>query len=457
MGVWIRARAWVFVGWLGGSLVARRFLPQSISRRALSRVAVSRLVRECARRVAEVCPPTDGSNGNMTEEKAELSSEERSDNAKALANEAFKAGDYKLAIKKYGFALKHAERAEEGLRKPDSLQTNRTATVLANRCMAHMALDDLDAALMDAAAAVKAAPGWPKAHFRHGTVLMKKGSHTKAYAAFKQGWHLDTSNEELTKACQQAHQAMMGFKLQDKVMSQEELFKMRSGKLEEQWQEKTEKQKALLNGGVGSAPLMAAAPGAPVADQSYREEALKRTAKMANPRMEEDIAAREKAARDLAAERAAEAEAAAKTTEAATATAPAKPAPAAASDAAMRTTPATAAAIDVVDPPAAATEAPSSSSTAPPEYAFSRTAAGEDGEEEEQLVLSVRTPLVSTMKELDLSVGADGVELTTLDASVYAPLVLTLPAPVDANRARAKFDKKARVLTVKLPIVGVVV
>ena len=31
----------------------------------------------------------------------------------------------------------------------------------------------------------------------------------KAYSAFKQGWHLDMSNAELTKACQDAHEAMI--------------------------------------------------------------------------------------------------------------------------------------------------------------------------------------------------------------------------------------------------------
>ena len=39
---------------------------------------------------------------------------------------------------------------------------------------------------------------------------MRRKAFTQAYGAFKRGWHLDTSNKELTQACQQAHQAMCG-------------------------------------------------------------------------------------------------------------------------------------------------------------------------------------------------------------------------------------------------------
>ena len=84
--------------------------------------------------------------------------------------------------------------------------------------------------------------------------------------------------------------------------------------------------------------------------------------------------------------------------------------------------------------------------------------AGREEEEEEELVLTVQAPRVATMKELELSVGPDALELSALDPGLHAPLHLTLPATVDSERARAKFDKRARVLTVRLPIlVGVVV
>ena len=37
---------------------------------------------------------------------------------------------------------------------------------------------------------------------------MHRKDFTKADAAFKQGWHLDTKNEELTEACREALEAM---------------------------------------------------------------------------------------------------------------------------------------------------------------------------------------------------------------------------------------------------------
>ena len=82
---------------------------------------------------------------------------------------------------------------------------------------------------------------------------------------------------------------------------------------------------------------------------------------------------------------------------------------------------------------------------------------GAAAEAEEQLVLTVQASRVATIKDLELSVGPDAIELSALDADLHTPLHLTLPATVDSERARAKFDKRARVLTVRLPIVGVVV
>ena len=64
---------------------------------------------------------------------------------------------------------------------------------------------------------VQARSGETGAHFRLGKVHMQKRSWLKAYSAFKRGWHLDTSNEELTRACQEAHKAMTGL---DKVEQQ---------------------------------------------------------------------------------------------------------------------------------------------------------------------------------------------------------------------------------------------
>ena len=98
----------------------------------------------------------------------------RVDALKQEANAAFKRGAageseaLRTAVTKYGKALKLASGLEEPY--PDKLQSTRSATLLANRCQAHLLLGDVQAALADAEAAVLASPGWPKAYYRHGTV-----------------------------------------------------------------------------------------------------------------------------------------------------------------------------------------------------------------------------------------------------------------------------------------------
>jgi len=67
-------------------------------------------------------------------------------------------------------------------------------------------------------------------------------------------------------------------------------------------------------------------------------------------------------------------------------------------------------------------------------------------------VLVVQLPAIVSMSELSLSVSSGSVELEAVDCSVYAPLELTLPAAVDESAGRAKFDRKARALTLRLPL-----
>ena len=140
------------------------------------------------------------------------------DAKRAEGNAAFKAGEFARAVKLYTRALDAAEALPAPT--PEKLKPTPLAAVLANRCVAHARLaeapdrSDADkkaseaAALADAHAAVAAAPNWPKAHYRLGQRHMHRKDFTKAHAAFKQGWHLDTKNEELTEACREALEAM---------------------------------------------------------------------------------------------------------------------------------------------------------------------------------------------------------------------------------------------------------
>jgi len=67
---------------------------------------------------------------------------------------------------------------------------------------------------------------------------------------------------------------------------------------------------------------------------------------------------------------------------------------------------------------------------------------------EDALTLSVQLPRVRTAAEVELDVGKTKVCLAA--EGLYA-LELPLPRAVDADRARCRFDKKTRVLTVTMP------
>jgi HSP20 family molecular chaperone IbpA len=68
--------------------------------------------------------------------------------------------------------------------------------------------------------------------------------------------------------------------------------------------------------------------------------------------------------------------------------------------------------------------------------------------EEEQVRLIVELPRVRAVADLDVHIGGAIVKLRA--EGVYA-LELVLPAGVDSDAARCKFDKKRRVLTITVP------
>ena len=117
-------------------------------------------------------------------------------------NDAFKAGDLPRAIRLWSEALSKA--GELQAPSPKKLQASRSAQLLANRCQAHLSSGDTVSALSDSEAAVTAAPQWPKAYYRKGSVLMRMQDPAAAYTVFQLGLELDAENPELTKACQSA-------------------------------------------------------------------------------------------------------------------------------------------------------------------------------------------------------------------------------------------------------------
>ena len=65
------------------------------------------------------------------------------------------------------------------------------------------------------------------------------------------------------------------------------------------------------------------------------------------------------------------------------------------------------------------------------------------------LHLTVHTPMASSMAELSLAISHAEIRLE-VDGAL--PLEIEFPARVDDGAARAKYDKKGRVLTVRLPV-----
>ena len=406
--------------------------------------------------------------------------EAAADAAKQVANDAFKKGDYKLAVKKYGVALKLAYELPEP-KYPGKLQSTRSAQLLANRCMAHLALGDERSALTDAEQALRAAPDWPKAHFRHGTVLMRLKNYTKAYAAFKQGYHLDPTNEELTAACQQAHQKMVGLEApKDKLLTAEELVVMRAQKVEEE-----RRQRATLAEGRRSAAVAAATSASGCSSAlAYREEALRRTVQMATgaapeePKSDE-MTSPEAEVDEVAAAPPAAAAAEAHRSEAGLAATPVagdgdpyddldtrfaihmtsaagiqgknEPAPRQCEQGSVNEPAPLAPTQPPPPPPPPPVDAPGGAASGLPTPVHTVERA-EDG----QLVLTVQLPLLRAMSQLDLEISAHEVLLSTVDGLAYAPLTVALPARIDDAASVAKFSKKTGVLVLRMPQAGAV-
>ena len=167
---------------------------------------------------------------------------DRLDRLRADGNAAFKTGNLQSAKRHYTAAISLAESMPD--EPVEKLVPTRRAQLLANRCQVSLALEKVAEALSDAQAsthphphphpschtsdrssssgsnhhpnhnsnqaACSSAPGWPKAHYRLGTVHLYRRDYLKAYGAFKQAWHLDVSNQELVKACQDAYELLSG-------------------------------------------------------------------------------------------------------------------------------------------------------------------------------------------------------------------------------------------------------
>ena len=120
---------------------------------------------------------------------------------------AFKQQEFPRAIELWGEALAEASTLPAPIAK--QLEANRTAQLLTNRCQAYLMLGNDDEALTDAEAACDAAPDWPKAYYRLGTVLLRRHEYGRAHAVLKQGVQLDSTNDELKQLYSKAEAALL--------------------------------------------------------------------------------------------------------------------------------------------------------------------------------------------------------------------------------------------------------
>ena len=115
-------------------------------------------------------------------------------------NAAAKAGKWDLALSSYSVALEEGEAAGAA---PKSL-FEIMYKLRANRALAHMELGQPTLALEDARAALRAAPEWPKAHFRVGVALLALGRASEAVPALRYAQVLDGRDPAIASKLEEA-------------------------------------------------------------------------------------------------------------------------------------------------------------------------------------------------------------------------------------------------------------
>nr|XP_051180267.1 uncharacterized protein LOC127294477 isoform X2 [Lolium perenne] len=109
--------------------------------------------------------------------------------AKSKAHQAFKSGNYLVAVRIYDEAMK--------LNPGD-------ATLLSNRSLCWLRFGYGKEALEDAQACRRMRPGWAKACYREGSALMLLKDYEKACGAFLEGVKLEAGNTEIEEGLREA-------------------------------------------------------------------------------------------------------------------------------------------------------------------------------------------------------------------------------------------------------------
>ncbi|CAN6172065.1 unnamed protein product [Urochloa humidicola] len=121
--------------------------------------------------------------------------------------DAFKKKEFSLAVQLYSNAMELGPIDAEH------------ATLLANRSICWLRLEDGDRALADATACRKMRPDWPKACYRQGAAFMLLKEYEKACEAFADGSKLNPTNVEIKDALRECLEAMKNVRCTGKAVT----------------------------------------------------------------------------------------------------------------------------------------------------------------------------------------------------------------------------------------------
>lgn len=121
---------------------------------------------------------------------------------KVLANEAFKANKYSLAIDLYSQAINENE---------------GNAVYWANRAFAHTKLEEYGSAIQDATRAIEIDPKYSKGYYRRGAAYLAMGKFKEALKDLQQVKKLSPNDPDATRKLKECEKAVMKLKFEEAI------------------------------------------------------------------------------------------------------------------------------------------------------------------------------------------------------------------------------------------------
>ncbi|KAL2322572.1 hypothetical protein Fmac_026951 [Flemingia macrophylla] len=135
----------------------------------------------------------------METEKSNVS---KAEELKILANEAFNARKYSLAIDLYTQAIE---------------LNSQNAVYLANRAFAHLRLEEYGSAIQDATKAIEIDPTYSKGYYRRGAAHLGLGKFKEALKDFQQVKKMCPNDPDATKKLKECEKAVMKLKFEEAI------------------------------------------------------------------------------------------------------------------------------------------------------------------------------------------------------------------------------------------------